>query len=75
MLQISDNIIQLRKLVDALDKQDRDSDEYHILLSKISSIIEEEQTIISKLKGNDVKIKHYESICKNILSLISSVKV
>jgi len=71
----SENIVQLRHLIDELDKQDRMSDEYHKILNSIVQIINEEQNIICGLKGNEIKIKHYESICKNILSIISSVKV
>jgi hypothetical protein len=71
----SENIIQLRHLIDELDKQDRLSDEYYKILNNIVRIINEEQTVICGLKGNENKIKHYESICKNILSIISSVKV
>lgn len=71
----SENIIQLRKLVDELDKQDKLSDEYHRILKDIEDVINDERNVISKLKRNDVKLQHYEGICKNILSIISSVRV
>ena len=71
----SENITQLKNLIDKLDKEEYLSDEYHNILREIKSIINQEEDIISKLKEDDVKLKRYEGICKNILSIISSANM
>lgn len=69
------NLERLRVLVDTLESQKNDSKEYTCILNEIEDIIKEERKIISKLKKSDSKIKHYESICASILSVISATKI
>ena len=71
----NDNLEKLRILVNTLESQKIDSKEYTIILNNIEGIINEEREIISKLKKSDVKIKHYETICSTILSVISATKL
>lgn len=75
MSNTSENILQLRKLVDELDDRDQTSDEYHKILKDIQSVINDERVVINKLKRNDVKLQHYEGICRNILSIISAANM
>ena len=69
------NLERLRVLVDTLESQKNDSKEYTYILNEIEDIIKEERKIIGKLKKSDSKIKHYESICASILSVISATKI
>ena len=65
-----DNLTKLRILVDELDKSNDIT--YKETLIEIEFLIKEEISLISKLKKPDNKLKHYESICAGILTLISS---
>jgi hypothetical protein len=69
------NIEKLKLLVSELDKRDSLSEEYQTILKEIEKIIKEEKEIINKLKRSEVKVKHYESICAAILSLIATTKM
>lgn len=71
----SENIMQLKRLIDDLDKQDELSDEYHNTLKEIRSIINSEECVINNLKNPNTKIKHYQNVCKNILSIISTTNI
>jgi len=71
----NNNLERLRVLVDILESQKDDTKEYTCILNEIEDIIKEERKIISKLKKSDTKIKHYETICASILSVISSTKI
>ena len=71
----NNNLERLRILVDTLESQKDDTKEYTCILNEIEGIIKEERKIISKLKKSDTKIKHYETICASILSVISATKI
>lgn len=71
----NNNLERLRVLVDTLESQKDDTKEYTCILNEIEGIIKEERKIISKLKKSDTKIKHYETICASILSVISATKI
>lgn len=71
----NNNLERLRVLVDTLESQKDDTKEYTCILNEIEGIIKEERKIIGKLKKSDTKIKHYETICASILSVISSTKI
>ena len=75
MANTSENIVQLRKLVEELDNRDQTSDEYHKILKDIQCVINDERAVINKLKRNDVRLQHYETMCKNILSIISAANM
>jgi hypothetical protein len=75
MTENNDNLIKLRALVEELDTQETDTNEYNEILNEIESIIKEERKIISRLKKPDTKLKHYETICASILSVISATKL
>lgn len=68
------NLEKLRILVDTLEKEDNNSIDYHKLLTEIETIIKDEKSIISNLKNSETKLRHYEIICKTILSLLATVK-
>lgn len=69
--EINENLTRLRKLVSVLDEQDIISDYYGDTLKQIQNIIEDEKCIINDIKDNETKIKHYETVCKSILNLIT----
>lgn len=71
----NNNLERLRVLVDTLESQKDDTKEYTCILNEIEGIIKEERKIIGKLKKSDTKIKHYETICASILSVISATKI
>ena len=71
----NNNLERLRVLVDILESQKDDTKEYTCILNEIEDIIKEERKIIGKLKKSDTKIKHYETICASILSVISATKI
>ena len=66
----SSNLQKLKKLVDKLENHDKEDKEYDDILKKIQTLITSERKIISKLVRPDAKLKHYESICLGILSII-----
>lgn len=68
----STNLDRLRDLVDQLEKHDTYGSEYNDTVKEIERIIKEERKVICNLKRSDTKIKHYESICENILTLIGA---
>lgn len=69
------NIDKLRLLVEELEVVDMDSSGYKDKLNDIKSLVNEEIKLISKLKRPDNKLKHYESICTGILSIISEINL
>ena len=71
----SENLKQLKQLVEELDKQDQLSDEYFNTIKEIQSIINKEECIIGKIKEDGTKLKHYQNICKNILNIISTTNI
>lgn len=71
----NDNITKLRVLVDELDRNSVDTEDYKKTLYEIESLIKEELSIISKMKMPNNKLKHYENICTGILSMIASTKL
>ena len=66
------NLKKLRSLVNELEKHEMYSSKYGGILKEIESAIKDERKIICKLKRSDSKIKHYESICENILTIIGA---
>jgi hypothetical protein len=71
----SDNIGKLRVLVQELEKTESHTDDYKNTLHEIESLIKEELKLISKLKRPDNKLKHYETMCSGILTMISGIKL
>ena len=74
-MDTSQNLLQLKNLVEELDKQDHLSDEYHETIKEIKSVINDEENIINKLKEDGSKLRHYQNICKNILSIIATTNI
>ena len=66
-MESSDNIKKLHDLIDQLDDIKN-----HSTLNEIEKIIKEERKIIDKSKQPTTKIKHYETICSSIMTLISA---
>ena len=71
----NDNISKLRVLVRELENTESNTDDYKNTLHKIESLIKEELKLISKLKRPDNKLKHYETMCSGILTMISGIKL
>lgn len=69
--EINENLTQLRKLVDTLDKEEVIGDYYHNTLKQIENLIEDEKCIINEISDDKNKIKHYENVCKSVLHLIT----
>ena len=70
----NDNLMKLRELVKTLETEVDDA-VYDETLKKIESIIKEERSVIGGLKKDASKLRHYESICASILSVISATKL
>lgn len=68
----STNLDRLRDLVEQLEKHEIYGVEYNDTVKEIERIIKEERKVICNLKRSDTKIKHYESICESILTLIGA---
>lgn len=69
-----DNLVRLRELVGVLETQE-DTFGYEKTLKEVEGIIKEELKIINNLKKTDSKLRHYETICTSILSVISATKL
>lgn len=69
------NLDKLRELVDQMETQSFGSTPYSHSLHDIQQVISSELKIINNLKKTDSKIKHYETICRNVLAIISSTQI
>jgi hypothetical protein len=71
----SKNLIELRVLVDELEKMESSNiNPKNDTLQEIKCIINDEQEVINKL-DKDSKVKRYETVCSTILSLISATNI
>jgi len=68
----SENIINLRILLDTLENYPNDSPRYMEILNDIQSLLHAEMKIIATLEKPGTKIKHYENMCNRLLALLSS---
>jgi hypothetical protein len=69
------NLDKLRDLIQQMELQPFASTPYSHSLNEIQKVISSELKIINNLKQSDSKIKHYETICRNVLAIISSAHI
>lgn len=68
------NLDKLKRLVDELETKE-EGEGYQHTLKEIEGVIKYENKIIKSLKKPENKLKHYESVCATILSLLATVKL
>lgn len=71
----SENLVQLRKLVNEMDADIHASSSYQDVLKNVQHVINNEMKTINAIKRKDIKLERYETICKSILSIIASANV